>query len=367
MNHSPAHPDIIGFAERLINLLDQGTFVATYKYAVLLGLLDLCLEFTQKDGSAPDMLTTRQLAEKVVELYWPQTMAYSGITLRQNMGQQARIIKDILQFRNALPDFSLPLFQARQLDPCGFDRLVQQVEWTLILMPLPRLQIVGRENSPVLYQIGWDLGIKKRKGIVLQYQNTGSGPFDNRILLNPEVGEFLVRLNGLLRPLIHRAWITMVARMNLLEESRLEAFLFGVDRTSLASIRPDLIALQKGCCFYCQSRLSSRVEVDHFIPWARYPDNGIENLVVSDQRCNSAKRDFIAASEHLRRWVERNHQQCETLESIAAKHVWERHVQETTAVAKGIYLRLPPRTLLWEREKIFQSADPNSLRSILCP
>lgn len=62
--------DLVAFAERVLALLDQGTFVATYKYAVLLALMDLCPEGTQRDGAAPDCVTTRQLAEKVVELYW---------------------------------------------------------------------------------------------------------------------------------------------------------------------------------------------------------------------------------------------------------------------------------------------------------
>jgi HNH endonuclease len=42
--------------------------------------------------------------------------------------------------------------------------------------------------------------------------------------------------------------------------------------------------------------------VDHFLPWARYPENGIENLVVTDPRCNNDKRDFLAAAEHVERW-----------------------------------------------------------------
>lgn len=31
-------------AERIIQLLEQGRFSATYKYAVLIALMDLCLE-----------------------------------------------------------------------------------------------------------------------------------------------------------------------------------------------------------------------------------------------------------------------------------------------------------------------------------
>ena len=37
-------PDAIRFAERVLELLDDGRYTATYKYAVLLGLMDLCLE-----------------------------------------------------------------------------------------------------------------------------------------------------------------------------------------------------------------------------------------------------------------------------------------------------------------------------------
>ena len=31
--------------------------------------------------------------------------------------------------------------------------------------------------------------------------------------------------------------------------------------------------------------------MDHFVPWARYPDNGIRNFVVADPRCNGNKRE----------------------------------------------------------------------------
>jgi hypothetical protein len=98
--HRPEQ-DLVAFAERVLALLDQGSFVATYKYAVLLALMDLCLEKTNKHGAAPDMVTTRELAEKVVELYWPQTSEFRGRTLRQNAGRQARILTDIAAVRAA--------------------------------------------------------------------------------------------------------------------------------------------------------------------------------------------------------------------------------------------------------------------------
>jgi hypothetical protein len=109
----------IAFAEKVLELLDEGRYTATYKYAVLLALIDLCLEQTRASGAPPDVLTTRQLAEKIVELYWSHTQLFVGQTqsriLRQNAGGQAEIVTAIVQFRtHHAPDPSVPRWQARR-------------------------------------------------------------------------------------------------------------------------------------------------------------------------------------------------------------------------------------------------------------
>src|SRR6185369_868992 len=80
--------DAIGFAEKVLELLDEGRYTATYKYAVLLALIDLCLEGTQASGAPPEMVTTRQLADKVLEIYWPHTVPFAvhapAAVLKQN-------------------------------------------------------------------------------------------------------------------------------------------------------------------------------------------------------------------------------------------------------------------------------------------
>lgn len=165
----PGH-DLVGFAERVLALLDQGSFVATCKHAVLLGPMDLCLEGTRRDGTAPDCVTTRQLAEKVVELYWPQTLQFRGRTLRQNNGSQARIVADICRFRGSLGDPSSTIDRARRSAPARFERSIRQVEWTLVLMPLPRLQVVGGETETLLYRLGWGLETGQNRRSVTAYQ-----------------------------------------------------------------------------------------------------------------------------------------------------------------------------------------------------
>ena len=99
--------------------------------------------------------------------------------------------------------------------------------------------------------------------------------------------ECLDRLNGILRPILRREWASMVAAMSGLPESRLEEFLFGAARIPLDEVRGPLREMQAGRCFYCDDALRGATEVDHFIPWARYPDNGLDNLVVAHDRCTN--------------------------------------------------------------------------------
>ena len=44
--------------------------------------------------------------------------------------------------------------------------------------------------------------------------------------------------------------------------------------------------------------------MDHFIPWARYPDDGIENLVLADAGCNGAGcRTRLRRPAKPKRWL----------------------------------------------------------------
>lgn len=73
--------DPYAVVERVIQLLDEGSFVSTYKHAVLLGLIDVCTRQGLR-AMPTSMVTTRQLAEAVIELYWPQTRHWADRQLR---------------------------------------------------------------------------------------------------------------------------------------------------------------------------------------------------------------------------------------------------------------------------------------------
>ncbi len=346
---------LVAFAERCLALLDRGAFSATYKYAVLLGIIDLCLERTSQDGLPPRDISTRQLSEKVIELYWPHTVPFKRADhlLRQNNNGQAEIISLIRSFREGLPaDPLAPLGRARLLDTPRFERLVGAVEWKLIEMPLPKLQRVGNVDDPFLYHIRWDDKVRP------------SDPIDRKIYFQAGTPERLVQLAGLLRPLIQREWASMVARFNPeeVDAARLEEFLFGRGRVSLEPVRDDLRDLQKNRCFYCDGALGRQTVVDHFLPWSRHANDAIENLVAADARCNSAKRDFLAASEHLGRWRDRLLRP--ELATIAQRRRWESALDRTEGVARALYLRLPEGAKLWRRRNEFVAAEGPLLRRV---
>lgn len=351
----------IEFATRLLALLDEGQFTATYKYAVLLGLMDLCFEQTSRTGVAPTSVTTRQLADRVVELYWPQTRPYhNGKALRQNAGGQAEILSKIGRFRGGLEEDPLaPLWRARRDDPVGYERLVRFVEWKLIEMPLPRAQRVGTTEDRFVYQIGWDEGISQAS--VGAYQRGRPSEFDSQIRLQPNVGEWLVALNGLLRPIIYRSWTAMVARINRLPESELERFLFGASREATRPVRNVLRELQGGLCFYCQAECP-RGEVDHFIPWSRFPEDGLDNLVMAHRSCNGAKRDHLAYEGHLERWLGRD---ADVLSELAEVSDWTVAGARLDGATRALYLHFPATGLLWVEGKEFQAADVARLADLL--
>jgi 5-methylcytosine-specific restriction endonuclease McrA len=310
------------------------------------------------------LVTTRQLAEKVIELYWPHTVQFAAraVILRQNINGQAEIITAITSFRSRPGrDASAPYWQSRHEAPDEYELLIRDVEWKLIEMPLPRLQVMGDTPREFIYAIGWDKTITRRT--VSRYQAGEAGAFDNRVSFVAGVGEYLLQLSGLLRSLIQRRWADMVAEVNALQQSHLDDFLFGADRVRTARVRPGIWEIQGKRCFYCEEpvRNPEDGEVDHFLPWARYPDDGLDNLVLADKRCNGAKSASLAASAHVARWALR-FVSADTLHGqladLAVQRSWDRDPERSRGAARGIYLRLPDDARLWLRGKEFVPPDP---------
>ena len=359
--------------QRVLQLLKFGDRSSTYKHAVLIGLLDLCLETTDARGFAPHAVTTRQLAEKVIQLYWPQVASFdeAGMVLRQNSGKQGLIVREVEQLRRlALAKIGAGAgsSRVRVALPKAYEAAVRLVEWKLIEMPLPKLQRIEKQDTKWLYTIGWDDGANMpSRTAVTAYQTGVSSQFDNRITFQSLVAWPFPGFTRLLRPFVEQTWVNDVASQNRLEDQRLHRFLFGTDRMSLAVVRPHLLDLQDGLCFYCHAALGRGMEwqVDHFLPWSRHADNGLHNLVVADVRCNCNKSDFLAGVDHLTRWRRRNRDGAQALAQLSESLAWELSADTTLGAARALYLKLPPSARLWSSHRQFEVASGAQLREVL--
>lgn len=287
----PSSDEQVQFLLRVQRLLAEGSFVATYKHALLLSIADVCVERGDDSGGRL-RITTLELAEKFISYYWRQSVPYHpagrpGAVLKQNTGRQAAVINSIIRAREAYGG-SLPRLKT---DAAAWRRLRREVAETIRVMPLWKLQTVGRNRVEFLYDHD------RKEG--------------HEILLKEGVSYCFRLFYGLIHELVRGAWLRFVRgvpenRLLIGEAADLSDFMFGSSRAALDVYKPILIEYQGRSCFYCRRSLRGRVDVDHFIPWSRYPVDLGHNFVLAHSSCNVQKSDRLAAVEHLERWCERN-------------------------------------------------------------
>ena len=279
----------IQFLVNFQRLLDEGKFTASYKFALLLALADLAVELGDDSAEGLD-LPTRKIAEKFIQYYWRQALPYpqaasSPTVLKQNTGKPATVLRMIIETQRDVGPSVAHVRSERMV----WHRILNDVDQTVRVMPLWKLQMIGGETADFLYE------------------NRGRG---RTIRLRPGVSFCLRKFHSLISDLVRGAWVRFVRRTNqsiLGTMTDLADFLFGVERSQLGSVRPILRELQRGECFYCRKSISSGSgHIDHFIPWARYAVDLGHNFVLSHGSCNSAKGDRIASQRHLDRWIDRN-------------------------------------------------------------
>lgn len=285
----PAAEEQLKFITNIQRILDEGSFVATYKFALLMALADYAVE-KGDDSGASLQLTSSDIAESFAEYYWRQAVPYAHgnlqapiRVLKQGTGQQPVVLNRIIDLHNL---FNGSLSTARK-DVKVWGTLLNKVATTISQMPLWKLQVLGRSIVPFLYE------------------QHGSG---NTICLHPGVVYNFRRFYDLIRNLVQGAWIRHVRMLNvdILGESDITKFLFGAERAMLPGLRVVLKDIQTNNCFYCKGILREGGEIDHFVPWSRYPLDLGHNFVLAHSVCNRSKRDFLAAPCHLENWQKRN-------------------------------------------------------------
>ena len=296
----PSAENQLTFLSKLQRLFAEGDFSATYKFALLISLSELAVELGADDGDEL-ILSTKQIGERFVQLYWRHASPYGigrtdakpGI-LVQNTGRQAAVVSAIVEFR-AAAGAATP--QQAAYHP-RYGALLAEVVATVSAQPLNYLQNFGGATDPFLYE----------------RLNAG------KIRLLPGIAYCLRRFHPLVQQLARSHWAEHVKanRRNkaiLGEFGALEDFLFSTSRQSLALMGEGLRKLDGASCFYCGNALSS-FDVDHYVPFSLYPRDLAHNFVLAHPTCNRSKSDTLAGRPHLERWLERLLRQADALSEI---------------------------------------------------
>lgn len=281
----------LAFIAYIQRLLVEGDFVATYKYALLHALADICIEHPLQDESSECVIMLDELVDKFLGLYWHHAVPFSAgqqgadALLRQNTGNQSKVISLLYDCQTQ------GIRNIRQLK--GSERWPEIYRATLNTLkegPLWRLQILSKQDECFLYP--------HQKG-------------KKFIRLNSGIAHCFRRFYDLVVYLARNAWLQKIQSIKFNQQligpqSQLQDFLFGVDRNTLIKAKPVLVEIQRNICFYCRKPMRSEVAIDHFIPFARYSTDLGHNFVAAHAACNNSKRDHLAAMPHRHNWQEQN-------------------------------------------------------------
>lgn len=291
MSPTPTEGFQLDFLRKLQRLFNEGQFTATYKFALLNALADLAVE-GEEDVDGAMTLSLDRVAEKFIELYWRHSLPYpvadapGDSLLLQNCGGQAAVLTHLYNVRRQHNVHTLAGLRAHR----DWKAIVRRTRQTLLDMPLWKLQVISGQHENFLYP---------KTDSTLE------------IRLNPGIPHCLRLFHPLVIQLTRHHWLEHIRSLPankamIGSSSDLEMFLFGEQRAALFPASRFLHDLQKAKCFYCGRRIQEGAQVDHFIPWSRYPRDLAFNFVLAHGQCNQDKRDTLASLPHVERWLERN-------------------------------------------------------------
>ena len=290
----PSPEDQVRFIANIERILSEGSFVATYKYALLVALVELAIE-RGDDSNRELALPIHDIADKFAELYWRQAAPYEadggsgrGSRAAPEPGQAGQRHFALVRLRESI--------EGKPIDARGSTAHC-------------RLEATGRPDAIAAQEhAAVETSTRRPRGHPLPVR--APAPALSCITLLPGVACHLRERAPLIRRLAQTEWLRFVLSLEqnqpvLGRAVGLSEFLFGSSRAALSlKVSKPLRELQHGRCFYCQRSLPSAAAVDHFIPWSRYPRDLAHNLVLAHGACNSRKSDLLGGEPYLARWAE---------------------------------------------------------------
>jgi hypothetical protein len=328
---APSESLQLAFLSNVQRLLEEGQFTATYKFALLVALVDIAVERGSDDGRALRVPLT-EIAEKFVASFWGHTQPFRGGMLLQNKGRNIALLGILEQIQRRSPTIT----KARRGQE--WPHLLSRVAQLVKTMPLFKLQTLRGDQK-----------------LIFLYQEEVR---DGAIEMLPGAAFCLRQFSGFIRNLAQHGWIQEIRRnvQNAYlvgDGASLDEYLFGDERVPLGKVRDVLLPIQGGKCFYCGAPMAATYHVDHFVPFSLSPGNLAHNLVLAHAGCNGDKSDLLADLPHLERWVDRNNRVGTEIGQAMAERGIVGDLDASTGIARWAYARArDARALLWVRPKV---------------
>lgn len=130
------------------------------------------------------------------------------------------------------------------------------------------------------------------------------------LYLNKVVYEFMLKYKSELERLNYYSWARFLEKVN--DDNVLVRI---IDKLELSTPKRSDLSLyreilwrefEENTCFYCGTKLSGIVHVDHFIPWSYVKDDKMWNFVLACNSCNSKKNNKIPSKRLMITILDRN-------------------------------------------------------------
>lgn len=335
----------VNFLKYIQWLLESGSYTSTYKFALLMALVNVTIE-SEFHGNAALFISYEQLAEQFIKLYWNQSLPFASqdnindeAVLSQNKGSQAVVIVKIIELQNKQSNIN----KAKISYPNDWAKMRKAIAQNIHKNPAKFLQTPENIERTFLYSYDE----KNKDGITL----------------NKGIAYCLAHFSGIVFKLCEQYWTDFVRdnkrNQHLFNhDTDLKGFLFDQSRQNLASLLPMLIEIQDCQCFYCAKPLKKDMEIDHFIPWSKYPNDTAHNFVLADRSCNNAKRDYLADIPFYERWRLRNQNYNKDITDFALQQGFAAQLATSEQIAKWAYnLAKENQNLVWLPPKTFKVID----------
>lgn len=326
------------FLRRIQWLLDSSSYTSTYKFALLMATTNLAIE-SGVNYDRECSISYQQLAEQFIQLYWTQALPFSDQSsdsvLRQSSTTgQASVINSILNLQDKTKTTSLTI--ARTQNTKLWQSTIKDIASTIKKYPAKHLQS-AEDNVSCEFLYTYDSK-------------------SNVIILKPGITYCFTRFSQIIHKLCQQYWTDFVRKnrhnqIYFSDDVNLQQFLFNQSRQNLKVLETILIDTQQGQCFYCNKPLKNDIEVDHFIPWSKYPIDTTHNFVLTDHKCNNSKRDYLAEELFYEKWLKRNQQYGYIIEQEAKTIGFITNQQRSETISQWAYqIAIEHEDLVWSPE-----------------